>query len=774
MAKSALTESEILALIEEEEQAAYGVNDTELSTARAEAIADYLGDPNRFPAGAGRSKVVSFDTQDTIESALPQLLKIFVSGDQVVKFEPRGPEDQQAAEQETDYINYVVMEKNNGFSTFYTWFKDAMLSKNGYVKVWYEEEKEVEKEGYFGLTDEQLAMILQNENVEVLEHTEYPDPTYQGNAAQMMQMGAPIIPQPMLHDVKIAVSETRGCIKIMPVAPEDMYIASDCRTVSVKNARFVQHRCLKSPAELREEGYEVPENVDYESFFGFDEEERARNLYGEDDELNRDISEAIVVRDTYYRIDGELKRYVIAGKKILATEDCEIMPFAVITPHIMPHRHIGRSYHDLVKDVQATKTALIRGQLDNMYLANNGRYGVDVNNVNLEDLLTSRPGGVIRFNGPPSQSFAQITHPSLPPQSFSMIEYMDSIKEKRTGVTAYNQGLDSNSLNKTATGVNAIMGAAQERIALVARCFAETGVKELFMLVHHLVRKYYTKPEMIRLRNEWVEVDPRTWKTRADMSIAVGLGTGNKDQQLMHLTTMYQMAVQDMAIGVTTPENIYNIRRQLAINSGFKNPEEFITNPAQQPPQPPRPDPEQIKIQGQMQMEQMKIQADVQKFQAQTTIEQQKAQQNLIQEQARSQNDVQIEREKIAAQMQFEQWKAQLDAQVALEKSRMDAEAKMAVEQYKAESAMKQQRMAQLASEGMEEDEEGNIRPGKVAASIQAGLNEALQGVTERVQELLDAHRAPKTIERGPDGRPISVGGRMILRGPDGKVMGLQ
>lgn len=756
MAKNAHTDAEILALIEEEEQAAYGVNDTELSAARAEAIADYLGDPARFPAPDGRSHVVSFDTQDTIESALPQLLKIFVSGDQVVKFEPRGPEDQQAAEQETDYINYVVMEKNNGFSTFYTWFKDAMLSKNGYVKCWYEEENEVEKESYFGLTDNQLAMILQNESVEVLEHTEYPDEEdarKRQEAIQQLMTQDPMraqqisaMPPSMVHDVKIEVSETKGCIKIVPVAPEDIYVSADCRTVSVKNARFVQHRCLKSPDELREEGYDVPEDVDFESFFGFDEEERARNLYGEDDDLNRDISQAIVVRDTYYRLNGELKRYVIAGRKILATEDCEIMPFAVITPHIMPHRHIGRSYHDLVKDVQATKTALIRGQLDNMYLANNGRYGVDVNNVNLDDLLTSRPGGVIRFNGPPAASFSQIVHPSLPPQSFSMIEYMDSIKEKRTGVTAYNQGLDSNSLNKTATGVNAIMGAAQERIALVARCFAETGVKELFMLVHHLVRKYYTKPEMIRLRNEWAEVDPRTWKTRADMSIAVGLGTGNKDQQLMHLTTMYQMAVQDMAIGVTTPENIYNIRRQLAINSGFKNPEEFITNPSQQPPQPPKPDPEQMKLQGQMQIEQMKIQADAQKFQAETQIEQQKAQADMVQEAQRSKNDVEIEQAKIQAQIELERWKAQLEGQIALEKARIDAQAKLEMEQIRAAN------QPAPASVSVNNDPNGDF-----SKSLETMIQRSEQNQQQMMEAIVGALSRPKQVIRGQDGRVIGV-----------------
>lgn len=690
MAKKDRTSAEILALIEDEERAAYGVNDTELAKERAEAIADYLGDVTRFPAPAGRSQVVSFDTQDTIESALPQLLKIFVSGDQVVKFEPRGPEDIQAAEQETDYVNYVVMEKNSGFHTFYTWFKDAMMSKNGYVKVWYEEETETETETYTGLTDNQLAMVLQDENVEVLEHSEYPDEQEAQAQEQMMQQGQSFMPPPMLHDIKVSITEKKGCIKIKPVAPENMMVSTDTTTVSVREARFVQHREMYSIAELREQGYDVPDDVDRQAFFGFETEENARNLYGEDDDLRANVNELVLVRDTYMRVDGETRRYVVAGNKILAEEDCEIIPFAVITPHIMPHRHIGRSYHDLVKDVQAVKTALLRGQLDNMYLSNNGRYGIS-DQVNLEDMLTSRPGGVVRVSGSPGQHIMPLVHPQLPAQSFSMVEYMDSIKEKRTGVTAYNQGLDSNSLNKTATGVNAIMGAAQERIALVARTFAETGVKELFMLVHRLVRKNVNKKEMVRIRNEWVEVDPRDWKSRYDMSISVGLGTGNKDQQLMHLTTMYQMATQDMAIGISTPENIYNIRRQLAINSGFKNPEEFLTNPAQQEPQPPQPDPEQVKMQGQMQIAQMQMQADAQKFQAQAQMDMQKAQaqaeidqrqadQAMQQEQIRSQNDITIEREKVMAQMELERWKAQLEAETKIQIAQMEIAMRAQVE----------------------------------------------------------------------------------------------
>jgi hypothetical protein len=236
------------------------------------------------------------------------------------------------------------------------------------------------------------------------------------------------------------------------------------------------------------------------------------------------------------------------------------------------------------------------------------------------------------------------------------------------------------------------MGAAQERIALVARTFAETGVKELFTLVHRLVRKYVTKAEMARIRNEWVEVDPRTWKNRYDMSISVGLGTGNKDQQLMHLTTMYQMAVQDMAIGISTPENIYNIRRQLAINSGFKNPEEFLTNPSQQPPKEPQPDPK-------MQIAQMQLQADQQKFQAETQIEMQKAkaqaeidqrqaEQAMMQEQQRSQNDIAIEREKVAAQIELERWKAQLESDTRIRIAQMELGIKAQIESMKADNAM--------------------------------------------------------------------------------------
>ena len=659
-----LSDSEIVARIEAEESKSYGVNDSQLSFERSEAINFYLG----LPFGnevQGRSQVVSYDVQDTIESALPQLLKVFVAGDKVVTFDPKGPEDQDAADQETDYVNHVVMEKNAGFNIFYVWFKDALLSKNGYVKVYTETEDEMEEVEYSGLTDAQLQMLASDDKTEVLEHTAYPDPTVDIAMLQqqaMMNNQDPMsIMQPMLHDVKLKVTESKDSIKIKNVAPENMMVSVDTTGPSLNDARFVQHRELMAVAEIAE-AFNLSESKvegimsDIRSVF--EQESNARDIYSEEFDRALDEDDALV-KDTYIKINGERWRYVVLGNQIIYKEKCEYVPFACITPMIMPHRHIGRSYSDLTQDIQMIKSTLLRGQLDNMYLANNGRYAIS-DRVNLDDMLTSRPGGIVRVSGEPGSAIMPLQHPPLPASTFSMVEYMDSMKEKRTGITAYNQGLDSNSLNKTASGVAQIMSAAQQRIELVARTFAETGVKDLFQLVHRLVRTTLTKPDIIRLRNKWVEVDPREWKARKDMSISVGLGAGNKDQQLMHLTTILQMQKEAIQIGITSPEKIYNALAKLTQNAGFKNPEEFWTNPANTPEQEgqqQKPTEAEIMVQGQLQ------------------IEQQKAQAQMMQEQERSKNDIIIEREKIIAQAELEKFKAQLKAETDLAIAQLKAQA---------------------------------------------------------------------------------------------------
>jgi hypothetical protein len=470
--------------------------------------------------------------------------------------------------------------------------------------------------------------------------------------AMMNGVDPATIMQPMLHDVKLKVTEDKTDIKIENVAPESIMVSVEVTGPNLQDARFVQHREVMQLADIAEafdKPLEYIKSVMSDLRDTFEEESNARDIY--DEEYDRAIeSDEALVKDTYIKLDGERYRVVILGNTVLYKEKCEYVPFACITPMIMPHRHIGRSYADLTMDIQLIKSTLIRGQLDNMYLANNGRYAIS-DRVNLDDMLTSRPGGIVRVEGDPGSGIMPLSHPPLPASSFGMVEYMDSMKEKRTGVTAYNQGLDANSLNKTATGVAQIMNASQQRIELVARTFAETGVKELFKLVHRLVRTTLTKPDIVRMRNKWVEIDPREWEDRNDLSISVGLGAGNKDQQLTHLMSILNMQKEAIQIGLTSPEKIFNALAKLTQNAGFKNPEEFWTNPAnnpQQQDQPEKPSEAEIMIQGQLQ------------------IEQQKAQAQLQQEQVRSQNDVIIEREKIAAQAELERFKAQLRAETDL------------------------------------------------------------------------------------------------------------
>ena len=480
-----LSNTELLARIEQEENIAYGVNDAALSDDRAQAIKYYLGEQfgNEIE---GRSQVVSYDVQDTIESALPQLLKVFVAGDRVVTFDPKSPEDQDGAEQETDYINHLVMEKNNGYLLFYVWFKDALLSKNGYVKAYVEEESDVEEESYEGLTDAQLQMLVADDNIEVLEHTQYPDPSINQEELMMQAQMTGMMPElPVLHDVKIKITEYKKEIKIKNVAPENIMVSVDTPSTNLYDARFVEHREVMSRAEASETfgvSYNKIKDIFADTQDSYEEESNARDIY--DEEYDRVVNtDEVLVKDVYYKVEDERYRIVIIGNEIIYKEKVDCVPFACISPMLMPHRHVGRSYADLTMDIQLIKSTLLRGQLDNMYLANNGRYAIS-DRVNLDDMLTSRPGGVVRVQGDPGSSIMPLSHPPLPASSFSMVEYMDSMKEKRTGVTAYNQGLDANSLNKTATGIQQVMNAAAQRLELVARTFAETGVKDLFLLVH--------------------------------------------------------------------------------------------------------------------------------------------------------------------------------------------------------------------------------------------------------------------------------------------------
>ncbi len=602
----------------------------ELARERTQALDYYLGKPfgNEID---GRSQVVSRDVNDTIEWIKPSLMRIFSSGDEIVSFDPKGPEDVEAAQQESDFANYILTQKNNWFRTSYVWFTDALLQKNAYVKAWYEVKKDVTQEKYEGLTDDQFALILQDQEVEVVSHEVYPDPSFPGIPTQMaMQMqaaGQQIPPPPQLHDVTLGRTSHYGCVKYKEIPPERVLVSSWASSIDLEDVDFVEHFEWQTRSEIIQCGFDLPDTIADGDGTGQDfsvSEEQARNIYGEQpfqqEESNDSASKRYKVREVWVRFDkdedgvAELMHVVVVGHTILLEEPCEFIPMAAITPKMMPHRHVGRSLADEIMDLQLIKSVLLRGTLDNMYLANNGRYGVDEDKVNLDDMLTSRPGGLVRTQGSPGMSIMPFQHPNTMAQGIQAIEYMDQIKQNRTGVTAYVTSVDANILNKTASGTQMLQNAAMAKIELIARVFAETGVKRLMWIIHALSMKHARKAEMVRLRNKWVTVDPRQWVKRVDMTVSVGLGTGNREQQLVQLQSILALQEKVLPLGLTDLSKVKYALAKFTQAAGFKDAEAFWVEPQQGQGLPaPQPAP-QVQVAG------IKAQVDTQRNQADAVL----------------------------------------------------------------------------------------------------------------------------------------------------------
>jgi hypothetical protein len=711
---------QLVAAIEKQEGLAVARGD--LTEERADAIDHYLGRPYGNEQ-EGRSKVVMRDVADTIEWIKPSLMKVFCSGDEVVKFDAVGPEDEQQAQQETDYCNHIVMQKNNGFLVFHDWFHDALLQKNGYVMAQYVTERRPNKERYERLSDDELALLLQGEEIEVLEHSEYLDEVNGG----------------MYHDVVIRCMKEYGCTKLMNIAPERVLVAGDWPNVNLEGCPFVEVIDYPTISHLRQVGYEVDDNISDTAQYSDDEWTRERRDSTGQDESVEDIeadpsTRRVKTRYVWMQYDedgdgiAELRHIVIIGTTILHNEEEDTLPVACLTPLRQPHEHFGLSIDDVVSDLQEIRTTLMRGYLDNMYLANNGRYAIDSNIVNLDDMLVARPGGVVRTNGSTAGAIMPLIHPQDGNAILQAVEMVDSIRENRTGVTKYNQGLDANSLNKTATGITQIMTAAQQRIELIARIFAETGVKALMLIVHAMSIKHGRKQEIIKLRNNWVPVDPRNWKTRKDVTVSVGLGTGNKDQMLQHLMLILQAQKEALMIGVATPQNVYNALVKLTQNAGFKNAEEFWTDPSKAPPQQQGPSPEQVKAQADMQKEQMKQQADVQKFQAQMQADQQR--------------------------MAFEASEKEKDRQLELEKVRIQEATKVALAQFNAESSAQLETTKHSMS--LEKQEKDN-------SPVVERIDSTSQEVSAVIGDLIQVMHAMRQDMSRP---------RIPMRDANGKVIG--
>ena len=603
------SDTEIKAVLSREIHNASGFIGGELVARRKKSLEYYLG----MPLGneqEGRSQVISNDVLDTVESLMPSLMRIFTAGDNVFSCEGVGPEDDEMARQCSDYLNHIFYKDNNGFLALYSAFKDALIQKNGILKVYWDDSAKTEREEYTRLTDDEFNDLVANPEVKVSNHSEYEEPITDDQGKELDKV--------TLHDVVIHRTKLYGQVKIEPVPPEEFLIARRSRDINSSN--FVCHRTTKSKSELIEMGYDADVVDGLPSgdtdFFTEDKFVRHQDVDFSHGSTEGDKSTMnVLIYECYIKMDinedgiAELVKVTAAGTaagKILDITEVDSFPFVSMTPVIMPHRFHGRSISELVEDIQLIKSTVMRQMLDNMYLTNNNRVAVQDGQVSMDDLLTNRPGGIVRTKQPPQNVMMPIPAQPITDQATTMLGYLDSVKETRTGITRQSQGLDANTLNKTATGQNQILTQSQMRMELIARIFAETGVKDLALKMFELTCKYQNKEKIVRIRGKYIPMRPYEWKDRVNITVQVGLGTGSKEQQLILLNAILERQMQAINLqqNVHGPmvnlRNVYNSLKKLIENAGLNGIEPYFMDPevgaAQMPQLPPKPPTEFEKV----------------------------------------------------------------------------------------------------------------------------------------------------------------------------------
>jgi len=693
-----MQQNELKSILQAEIDDAIGYIETETVDQRKQALEAYLRQPYGNEV-EGKSQIVTGEVAEAIDGALPSLVRIFTGSDNIVIFEPQGPLDEASAKQATDYCNWVFLRDNEGVAILHDWFKDALMQKNGILKAYWENKEDITKERYFDLSDDELAMLMSDESMEIVEQDTTEFPIYDPMGQPVLDpTGIPVMGS--THNVVVQKRKKSGKVTIENVPPEEFLISKKARTIA--DSPFVAHRQMLTRSDLIAMGFNKKqvESLQMDDALAYTPERVARYSAGEqpyqvqtDDPSMQEIEvfECYVKTDMNGKGIATLTQVFYASNEILQDEDgkemveeVDYVPFHSICPIPIPHKFFGNSLADRTTDLQLIKTTITRQMLDNLYLTNNARVVAVEGQVNLDDLLTSTAGGVIRAKSP--NAVQQLVVQNVASQAFPMLQYLDTVQSKRTGVSDASQGLDPAILqNVTAAAVASMQQAGAGKIELMARIFAETGVKSLFQGILHLLCKYQDKPRLVRMRGEFVEFDPRTWANQYDVAINVGLGAGNRQEQMAMLSMV--LAKQEQLIAQYGPANPYvspaqyraTLGRMVEI-AGFKDSGEFykaitpeqdqmLSNPPpQQQQMPPEVQAIMARTQAEIQSNQAKAQADIQLKQQQQQIDMEMAQQKAALE-------MQMMREKEAAKLMLEREKQQ--AYFAMKQQEFEAEAQL-------------------------------------------------------------------------------------------------
>lgn len=646
----ALSNDEILSLIRSEESNAIGLGDenSDISKQRAQALNYYKGDmPDLSPVENGMSRVVSRDVFEVVEGALPELIDIFTSTDNVMEFKPNGEDDVDAARQETDVVNHVFYEENDGFMILYSFIKDGLLSKTGYTKVMYRERTTDEEEHYFGIDDDTLATLEADDEVEITEKETTTEIEVLEVADIATGLTSEVEVEVKTHDVVLIRKKDMSGVEIEVLAPEDVSVSR--RSTNIQKSNYVRHE----PKNITR-GDLIELGVDRELVMSLpraanrqqDEsiEKDARDTIQEDDSPRGNenkVNEFVDVADNYIRMDydgdgkPELWHVMTGGpsdNELLMKQRVERIPISSWGPIPITHEFFALSLADEALDIQRIKTFFERSSIDSTAFQNNQRPIINSameTDTTIDDVMQNRPGQPVRVNGDARAALSLMQNNNITPDNLALVNYYTDVRQKRTGVNDIAQGIDPDSLNSaagTATGFQGLMSKSMLKLKLIAKICAHTGLKDMFINIHWALQKNQDKEKAFNLRGEWVNVNPREWKMRTNMRINVGLGTGTKTEQIAMLNNTLQNQIFAMQQGTdqTDMSKINYTLRRIAELGGLGDPDQFYNRvPRDTPPPEQQPDPATIKAQmdAQLQEQELLLKAQDQEFQQAFQVE---------------------------------------------------------------------------------------------------------------------------------------------------------
>lgn len=609
-----MDDDDLLRLLDEDYRDAQQYTDDVIGPERAKALDYYLGRP-MGDERPGRSSVIAREVFKVVEGTATAIADIYASTENAVEFVPRRASGVEQADQRTQAVRYVLFTQNDGFTPIMEAIKDGVMLKTGFLTWRWETQRRMTRERYRGLSDVAVQLLTQdNPDVRMVEQ-----------APVLDEMTGEVV-----FDVTVDVVKESGQIVVESVPPEEILIGSKARGPRVDKAPVIIWRSEKTREELLKLGYD--EAVIDEVQFSRNVSDSPVVRRGDDEsDLLDSVELHTYWREIDYDGDGivELRRIVRAGDVILENDIIDEINLSGWTPNIQPHEFFGRSPADEATDGQEVITVLKRQTLDNLYLSNNPMWRVDSSDqrVNINDFYDPEIGRPLRA---PQGAAEAVIFPFIAQHSFPMIEFEQADLENRTGFTRYAQGMDAKSLNQTARGISIITNMSQQRVKMMARNFGEMCLKPAMRGISKLLSQHSTGPMLMRLNGDkFAEIDPREWAEEFDMTVNVGLGVTDKDQQLIHLQAIAQAqaaAVQSGALGkLVTMKNLYQVQAKIAENAGFKDPSFAWTDPDTVQDQPQQ-DPAQAQMQAEQQKAQMQAQVEKYKADLQAENERYKAQ----------------------------------------------------------------------------------------------------------------------------------------------------